>query len=956
MSLGALLIKPQLLSLPPTPKESASIEVFIEFLESFSRNPRFSITAVTIMGEEIVSGFRALVVGKEERLRFADGKFRNLFRPFGEALDIFINGLEEGILETVPAFLGALAKVTEQLSSDKISALLEEFFNLIENDLGINNEVMGSFFTALLTRTAGQLKNSFLQGDTSEEAIALYDFGVGLEGIQHTLTKETELPGFNARPFIAMVKQGLETSGFGKIVSKLRSVLELSENLIGPIASLAQSIMKMTEQDEDPQPANPLGAAAVNGDTSVDLKVDEYPDDPIAWYASWIAGEKLRYPEDTSQSTNLFVNRHLVGFSYKHVKREQMEKLAFHTAWAVPVLESLVTHAMSIEQGDLAANLTNIGVNLLDASLIGFAEIKLPPWLHWAAFPIYNILAGFEGGRWADVLGDDPYVWTNVAGDVGEAVLYRRWSWLLRELVLSFVTLLNNDPEEFRKWRNSAPDNLRSEVARAAKQHNNNCIEGICYVMGELGALVLPGTFSEADRLNYGFINGTLPGQAFGKAVLGSVISWASMYLGVFWTLLISGEWPSDWGRYGRLVLKERIYGDYDFSGAWKGIWSVSRGLVAIFQYITDYFIYLYLFTDGDTDDGRYCADPNGTERQFMGYPGDVDNSPYLLPWAAGETKQCVQGNMGIWSHFPRSFGPQTYAYDFSHNLGDEVLCSRAGIITAFRDTVPRSNSNQWNFIKIMHIVILAPKVGLPATPAPPDPGNSTYHTKYNNGTPIPAGTLFPPYWDAVGGVGFNPPLHPTATADAILTALSLPPDSTFAFIVHDVDRALPGRTFPPESKFSNGTLIPANVVFPPDIGNSPPPNSQFAAGTTFLPPSASPAKAFTPLRATFAVYGHGDANFMTTVFGTSSRNALLGRFVKQGELIMIADDTGVSAYNHLHTHIVGLSNQNFSFTLPFVYKDVKHNAGEHGLFKAGRRDGVPRAMTYYTSRNNKVS
>ena len=99
---------------------------------------------------------------------------------------------------------------------------------------------------------------------------------------------------------------------------------------------------------------------------------------------------------------------------------------------------------------------------------------------------------------------------------------------------------------------------------------------------------------------------------------------------------------------------------------------------------IGDSPIYTYLFADGDTDGGTYCADALGAERfSLAGYPA-ASSSPYMLP-AGDDMKQCVQGNMGVWSHYPDASSQQTYAYDYSHDVGTEILCSRAGVITQIR-------------------------------------------------------------------------------------------------------------------------------------------------------------------------------------------------------------------------------------------------------------------------------
>jgi murein DD-endopeptidase MepM/ murein hydrolase activator NlpD len=56
------------------------------------------------------------------------------------------------------------------------------------------------------------------------------------------------------------------------------------------------------------------------------------------------------------------------------------------------------------------------------------------------------------------------------------------------------------------------------------------------------------------------------------------------------------------------------------------------------------------------------------------GYPSR-EESPYRLPWEAGEVRFCVQGNRGIVSHR----GPEQFAYDFALPLGTPVCAARGG-------------------------------------------------------------------------------------------------------------------------------------------------------------------------------------------------------------------------------------------------------------------------------------
>jgi hypothetical protein len=122
---------------------------------------------------------------------------------------------------------------------------------------------------------------------------------------------------------------------------------------------------------------------------------------------------------------------------------------------------------------------------------------------------------------------------------------------------------------------------------------------------------------------------------------------------------------------------------------------------------------------EGDTSNGTY--NPNGGD--FKGYPKKASApSPYKLPFEAGKSVPCLQGNQGDGSHNfvaahkstpffgdPDQFiGPSlVYAYDFALDQDEEVLASRAGTVVAFLDTVDDGESDDFtfNFIRIRHDV-----------------------------------------------------------------------------------------------------------------------------------------------------------------------------------------------------------------------------------------------------------
>lgn len=116
-------------------------------------------------------------------------------------------------------------------------------------------------------------------------------------------------------------------------------------------------------------------------------------------------------------------------------------------------------------------------------------------------------------------------------------------------------------------------------------------------------------------------------------------------------------------------------------------------------------------------------------------------------------------------------------------------------------------------------------------------------------------------------------------------------------------------------------------------------------------------------VKTTYMTYYHGRHFGVRKAFARLGIPAdqIVGTRIKRGTLIMYAGDTGISAYNHLHTYVhtaepfpdqsapssslKGNGPDYPAGTIPFVYKEITRT------FKP---NGVPKALTYYTSQNEK--
>lgn len=93
----------------------------------------------------------------------------------------------------------------------------------------------------------------------------------------------------------------------------------------------------------------------------------------------------------------------------------------------------------------------------------------------------------------------------------------------------------------------------------------------------------------------------------------------------------------------------------------------------------------------------------------YLAYTGAADparylpraQSPYKLPWPAGVTWLCSQGNWGVISHR----NGDEYAYDFAMPIGNDICAARDGVVIG---VVDQNDGNGWrqtpgNIVTVRH-------------------------------------------------------------------------------------------------------------------------------------------------------------------------------------------------------------------------------------------------------------
>jgi hypothetical protein len=977
MSYAAVLAKAHAFEAVPGNVGEDEIQLISDLTRVFIQNPTLGQKIGDTISAAMVSKLRGFLVLREGKAREAFGKARNLFSPLETNINTLMNGLDNNIIETIPKIIGIIQSILAGLKQDRIEAFVADCWDLAVDDMDISGNTIHTLVSEMFDAVVTALRQDYDAGARDAQAVALLDFSYRVDRLRRFALDEMQLPGIEKQLILNGVAHIWKNKKIDDTLAQVKTFFDAGQDIIEPLADIALCIIQQLQsstgaganvsgsgRNESPgwfAAPNPGGhfpeenrvfgenASGASG-TGSDSK-----NEVTAWYASWVAGKNLSYSENIAEAVNIYENPQLRGFTYKHVSRESMEALAFHTAWITPALEC-IPHLVSIEKGDVASNAANIMWNSMEAFITGVAKIDFPRWSQWLGLPIITTLGGFEGheGRWS--WGDDPYVVINILGDYGEVYTYRRYSWALRETILSLVTLLNNDPEQAEQWRSCATNLNEQEKEQAWNNRNNNCFAGTCYFFGELMSLLLPGILAHTDKKNYGFVGGGPAKQFWYTFLGGGAITWVSEYLfGGIASRLLAGEWFTNNTRFVMLPFRERCVKGLFFSDLW-GVselaTSIFPGLLGLFGRPVDNYLMLYFFTNGNTNDGTYCLDDTGVEREYMGFP-ELENSTYKLPWTSGREMQCVQNPMGIWSHFPE--GKQTYAYDFSHKESEPVMCSRSGIVKLAEDSVPNHDNSVrgWNYIEIVHIMEIAPGADVPANLIRHPQVFSPYTGKRNFAVAAPSSGTLQQYADTDTDIPLDVvfPVLPDGSTLVQRASAARPDGTSFAFIDKNQDRAIAGKTFADSP----------GLVFAPDITEAEHGTaSSYPEGHTFLPPTKIkyytggtvhiPARGYEPMIATCCSYGHGMEGFIQRVFSPRlsrpnkttpwSAADIVGEFIAQGEQVMEAGDTGVSAYNHLHTHVAGLVENeyegNYLLTIPFLYQ----------------AHGVLRAMDFYTSDN----
>lgn len=349
-----------------------------------------------------------------------------------------------------------------------------------------------------------------------------------------------------------------------------------------------------------------------------------------AWYASWATGNEV-------QATDPATAPELAKFTFLHVDAGTMEKVTLHATWITTLIDGILEAALQLKRGTYSITILSMIRDAVYTVLAPAADFNLPTSLDpYLKVPgsldklmnlVFTALCCLEG-RSFDSYDGFLYLFRFIFKFGGSSFPVDK----LRDAILSILTLANNDPNA-----QPAPEN----------RNNDGLIQLFMQVLGPLvHAAIMPD--------NYFSINGEY-GSLFAAVLLGALgMSVLSFFFSLLFSACLAAGFP-DAGEAAKSWAKGWGLSHLTFIGLW------------------------FTLADGSTNGGKRGYIPDGgrgTEVAFDGYP-DNTTSPYLMPFEG--SAECVQGNHGFWSH--NSVISQVFAYDFSLNLGQDVLCMRDGVV-----------------------------------------------------------------------------------------------------------------------------------------------------------------------------------------------------------------------------------------------------------------------------------
>jgi hypothetical protein len=672
MTIGNVLIRPQVLDRRPSDDEAAALDMLTglgtrliaDFMSGGPASKKIA-TAIEAGAQQFIGQF-------ESRLQSGGSKILDWAKPYMSIIEGITHNLGNDTAANLIAVATALVTLTEKILEDlhsaNIAARLNELADILEEDLGIKWSIFEDFFDSLFESATTTLSTDFLNGDQSEEALNNFLIARQLLSLRHFAKNQLEalpLPAFNRRELIREWQLELEASNWDETLDKIQDKLKAGPERLTKVLPLLTT------------------GLSFNVSASASISSREFRDTPkpgqYAWYASWFLEEGTGVKDRFNLSGESFAGQ--IHFT-DALSEKFLENWALITA-ALEEAARAVKYGFDLDNGNRVSPALNLawqssmGVMTLLSYLVDgeewvdFYTVKNNTAFNLGVPGLLSFAGSFEQfpGFWG-------WLWATMPHDFSNMTDGRSWPQLIREGLLSLFTLINADKDPNTK--------------------NHEKVNGITAASHTGGTYIASLIMGRRERYYSVF------SDSFGISVLvilgGGAITWAFDIIG--W--LISGAIArrlSD--RYWKFESDKFTSGVAEFFGS-------DNAYGALFWSFIDFYLTWGDFWDGRTNDGKFGLKqkllPDGTfekvDATFNGYAPKA-SSPYKLPFAPGRLVFCSQGYHGFSGHNYRK--SLLYAADFLLNEGELALAMRDGTVVDFVDDRPNGSDLGFNYIVIRH-------------------------------------------------------------------------------------------------------------------------------------------------------------------------------------------------------------------------------------------------------------
>ncbi|MEL6863843.1 MAG: hypothetical protein AAFP19_05460 [Bacteroidota bacterium] len=720
MSIGTLLLRPQLINQSSGNQRDTDLADMFELFRLLGQLKEGEQAWLAIVIAELENSFEEVRIPVEQNLQRIGVRLRGPLQSFSQQVTGMFGTLAdtdspEKILAKGSDILAELAILLESFNKQQLLNGLEMIFDIIEQDLGFNarqiKEIGQRFFDRLFLRLEADLQ----PGETAAATHQRQTFARALRKIIKLTEGASELPPFEKRAIIDILDPFIDSLGLEQRLQPIADRIREVAQILAPISAVL-NVNAQVNVNATGRSAEHLRLRRLAMD-SVTTTIIEEVDQKVCWYASWLNNKEIRSNDPVQRLKDDYIN-------FGEIKAEKMEAIAFHTKWIASWLE-VIPHIFSIAfdtrngfstsgqpQRTFLSNALNSTWHIINFFLILIDKTYLNRGYHWLAQFASAWLGSYAipNFRYSDPFG----ILINLLS-VAETQLYARWAFVLREGLLSILTLHNHQAEklaEFESFLESERNRLDFSPQALARAdtlehiHNQNQVFGFSYLLGEVSVLIFAGIVAATRKDSYGWSDesGTYGlvtdnGWVVGRFFFCALTAILSSILGLFLGAAIAGKLPKS-SAWLEMLMKNRMLLPRISTG-----WDIGLGIIpSLGDDLLRYAVYYFIFQENKTDDGAFLhpslrAVLGGN---FTGYQNRA-SSPYLLPYAFDRVFQCVQGHLGSFSHTPVSFQFQTYALDFNTDAGDVIIACRSGILWNYNEGTADGTTGRANRAIILH-------------------------------------------------------------------------------------------------------------------------------------------------------------------------------------------------------------------------------------------------------------